>query len=194
MRGSTSADMERILGVAGQTGGMSSEVHMKMAPPEELARPSFYGHPEPHYHYDRPPMPVVPLDPAQQKSRKRLTIWSWIALGYAFINIGSAFFAVVLAYTVALTGLLLTFALGDAGPVLGGLVAIGFMIWLASIPAAAVVGLVCAIRAGRLHRQLVPMGQSAQMPKVVGWIAFGLASLITVVMVAQAIWLFGSLI
>ena len=169
---------------------MSSEVHMKMAPPESLAQPSYYG-PPPHHHHGWPP-PPAPLDPALQKSRRRLTVWSWIALVYTFLNIGAAVIAIVLALTVVLGSLALAYSLGDGGVVLSILLIAMFGLWMLSIPAAGVVGLACGIRAGRLHRQLQPLGHSARMPHVVGWIAFGLSALITLVLIAQAVTILGT--
>ena len=163
-------------------GGMS-EVKMRQPFPESVG---FHGAPQQQYpHQQLHQRPRHPIPETARASRTRLTVWSWIALGYSVLNIGASVFATVLVITLMFGGVLATLFFGDAG-LLGALVALVLtLLWAVSVPAAGVVGMICAIRAKRLHRQIAPAGHSAMMPIVVGWAAFGISVIIVISVVAR---------
>lgn len=117
-------------------------------------------------------------------------MWSWISLAYGVLNIAAAPIAMWGAIVIVFGGFFLTVGTDGAGGFIAVFAAIVFAVWLATLPAAGVVGMVCALRAARLHRRIGPLGHSAKMPVIVGWIACGLSALIVLSIVIRIVMLF----
>ena len=148
---------------------------MKQAFPESVGFSSAPQQLYPSQMAHRHQLVPQPLPEAERRSKTRLTVWSWVALGYAIVNIAAVPIAVFGLLAVFLGGLVLSVSLGQTGFLIGLLLGLLLLLWIASIPAAGVVGMVSALRGHRLHRAIAPYGYSAKMAIVVGWLGCGLA-------------------
>ena len=152
-----------------------SEMKMKQAFPESVGFSSAPRQMYPNQMVRLHQLVPQPLPEVERRSKVRLTVWSWVALGYAILNIAAVPIALFGLLAVFLGGVLLSVALGQGGFLIGLLLGLLFLLWIVSIPAAGIVGMVSAIRGRRLHRLIAPYGHNAKMSIIVGWIGCGLA-------------------